>query len=208
MRKMQINNLKSGSAHSTNKQKSLFYFLAFLILCWGCYLFSSSFDLSQIQADRSVLLANKYNHTRKQCLTNIHALNSSKINLNSKLQHLKTKYTNLTKLIFSRNHDSKNIFNSHEQLLRYFGENFYHTAINIHKSKINTSDKLIGQNIRTIVTFSKYYAKSDSIDLVIYTEFALKKHIQNRKTGIAYITIKYNLNKNQATNTRFKLATE
>ncbi|MEW4602530.1 hypothetical protein AB0Q59_06425, partial [Lactobacillus crispatus] len=76
------------------------------------------------------------------------------------------------------------------------------------KSKINTSDKLIGQNIRTIVTFSKYYAKSDSIDLVIYTEFALKKHIQNRKTGIAYITVKYNLNKNQATNTRFKLATE
>lgn len=186
MRKMQINNLKLGSAHSTNKQKSLFHFLAFLILCWGCYLFSSSFDLSQIQADRSVLLANKYNHTKKQCLTTIHALNGSRINLNSKLQHLKTKYTDLTKLIFSQNQNNENIIDNRKQLLEYFGEDFYHKAMDIHKSKINTSGNLIKQNIRTIVTFSKYHVRSKSINLIIYTEFTLKKHIRNKNTGIAY----------------------
>lgn len=137
----------------------------------------------------------------------INALNGSKIDLNHKLQNLEKQYVALTQLIFSSDKNKSELINQRHAIIKYLGTDFYHQALIAYSNNKNRSNQLLGRNKSVIVTFSDYHVNNNSIDLVIYTTFALKKRIQNQKTGLAYLTVNYNLTKDKATNTQIQLAT-
>lgn len=137
----------------------------------------------------------------------INALNGSKIYLNHKLQNLEKQYVALTQLIFSSDKNKSELINQRHAIIKYLGADFYHQALIAYSNNKNRSNQLLGRNKSVIVTFSDYHVNNNSIDLVIYTTFALKKRIQNQKTGLAYLTVNYNLTKDKATNTQIQLAT-
>ncbi|MCT7696527.1 hypothetical protein [Lactobacillus crispatus] len=137
----------------------------------------------------------------------INALNGSKIDLNHKLQNLEKQYVALTQLIFSSDKNKSELINQRHAIIKYLGADFYHQALIAYSNNKNRSNQLLGRNKSVIVTFSDYHVNNNSIDLVIYTTFALKKRIQNQKTGLAYLTVNYNLTKDKATNTQIQLAT-
>lgn len=196
--KVEINNLNLGNACPTKKERVFLCIILSLILVWGCYMFASSFNLSELQTDYSQEAVKKYNTRINSVKKKISSLDDSRINLSATLPFLLRKYTSLTNLTLGKAKTDSQIKDHQNDIEKYFGNSYYRKSLLIRRY-------LDSNKTTSIVTFGKYHSSKKIIDIKIYSNYQIKGLSKN-KNGIMYATIKYDLLKNKALSckTRFQ----
>jgi hypothetical protein len=196
--KVEISNLNLGNACPTKKERAFLCIILSLILGWGCYMFASSFNLSELQTDYSQEAVKTYNTRINSVKKKISSLDDSRINLSATLPFLLRKYTSLTNLTLGKAKTDSQIKGHQNDIEKYFGNSYYRKSLLIRRY-------LDSNKTTSIVTFGKYHSSKKIIDIKIYSNYQIKGLSKN-KNGIMYATIKYDLLKNKALSckTRFQ----